>query len=147
MKRPQFHTYCIFLVHIQNKRPTSKNFNDAVIILNNGLIKIKMYSHISKKNIAIYCRKVIATPSICDGSTHPFFTGGWVVVFNASLATIYNNIRKQYILIFMRPLIRIVTPSLKFFDIGHLFCMSTGCGNIYEIVTFSQKNVRKFSTF
>ena len=58
VKRLQFHTILPLTMRIQNKWLTSKNFNDAVIILINGLIKIKMYSHISKKNIAIYCRKV-----------------------------------------------------------------------------------------
>ena len=49
VKRLQFHTILPLTMRIQNKWLTSKNFNDAVIILINGLIKIKMYSHISKK--------------------------------------------------------------------------------------------------
>ena len=51
VKRLQFHTILPLTMRIQNKWLTSKNFNDAVIILINGLIKIKMYSHISKKTL------------------------------------------------------------------------------------------------
>ena len=50
----------------------------------------------------------------------------------------------EYILIFMRPLIRIITASLKFFDVSHLFCMRMVSGNIVWNCNLFTKMPKRF---
>ena len=65
----------------------------------------------------------------------------------SDLPAVYCNVFLEiweYILIFMRPLIRIITASLKFFDVSHLFCMRMVSGNIVWNCNLFTKMPKRF---